>query len=100
MFCDLVVLNGTRLRNWFYLAQYTGQVFLVELQEVTEAGKLNFSPKDGVCGQFIQSVFIELNTVYKCLTYQELNAPALACSTTVKHDKEPSQNNTDVLSAQ
>lgn len=102
----LVVLNGTRLRKWFYLAQYTGQVFLVELQEVTEAGKLNFClqdlffPPKTVCVDSSFSVFIELNTVYKCLTYQELNAPALACSTTLKHDKEQLQNNTDILSAQ
>ncbi len=81
MVLALVVLNGTRLRKWFYLAQYT-QVFLVELQGVTEAGKLNFClqeffPPKTVCVDSSFSVFIELNTVCKCLTYQEHNALAL-----------------------
>lgn len=62
--------------------------------------KIEFFPPKTVCVESSFSVFIELNTVYKCLTYQELNAPALAFSTTLKHDKEPSQNNTDILSAQ
>lgn len=58
-----------------------------------------FPPKT-VCVDSSFSVFIELNTVYKCLTYQELNALALACSTTLKPDKEPLWSNRNILSAQ